>query len=96
MESNSTPDTSNSQLQDKKAKRRDAQQQERKEKNGKVEKLLYSRKDAAFALSLSMRSIDYLIAGKQLLTRRIGNRILIPADEIRRFARASHFGPIAS
>jgi hypothetical protein len=94
MGTSSTPDKSNLQLSEKKPRQRAGQSPAGK--SGNVEKLLYSRKDAAFALSLSMRSIDYLIAGKHLLTRRIGNRILIPADEIRRFARANHFGSIAS
>jgi hypothetical protein len=95
MGTSSTPDKSNLQISEKKSLQR-AGQTSQAGKSGNVEKLLYSRKDAAFALSLSMRSIDYLIAGKHLLTRRIGNRILIPADEIRRFARANHFGSIAS
>ena len=90
----SSPDKNNLQFPEKEPVQRAGRSQVAK--SGKVEKLLYSRKDAAFALSLSMRSIDYLIAGKQLLTRRIGNRILIPADEIRRFARANHLGSIAS
>ncbi len=55
-----------------------------------VEKLLYTRDEAAYALSLSVRSIDYLIANKKLTFRRIGKKVLIPADEVRRFARADH------
>lgn len=94
MGTSSNPDKNNLQIIEKKSLQRAGQSHAGK--SGNVEKLLYSRKDAAFALSLSMRSIDYLIAGKHLLTRRIGNRILIPADEIRRFARANHFGSIAS
>lgn len=59
-----------------------------------VKKLLYSRKDAAFALSISTRSLDYLIERGELLTRRLGKKILIPAGELSRFARADHFGPV--
>ena len=55
-----------------------------------VERLLFSRRDAAVALSLSVRSIDYLISNGELSTRRIGRKILIPAVEIRRFARRDH------
>ncbi len=55
-----------------------------------VEKLLFSRRDAAVALSLSVRPIDYLISNGALMTRRIGRKILIPAGEIRRFARGDH------
>jgi hypothetical protein len=55
-----------------------------------VEKLLYSRRDTAEALSLSIRSIDYLITTGRLPTRRVGGKILIPAGAVRRFAREDH------
>jgi hypothetical protein len=55
-----------------------------------VEKLLYSRRDTALALSLSIRSIDYLITTGRLSSRRIGGKILIPASAVRRFAREDH------
>jgi hypothetical protein len=41
-----------------------------------VEKLLYSRRDTAEALSLSIRSIDYLITTGRLIARRVGGRFL--------------------
>lgn len=56
----------------------------------RVEKLLYSRRDAAEALSLSIRSIDYLITTKRLITRRVGGKILIPVGAVRRFAKEDH------
>ncbi len=55
-----------------------------------IEKLLYSRRAAAEALSLSIRSIDYLITTRRLPMRRIGGKILIPASAVRRFAREDH------
>jgi excisionase family DNA binding protein len=55
-----------------------------------ISKLLYSRKDAAFALSISIRSLDYLVAAKQLKFRKVGRKILIPASELSRYARADH------
>jgi len=55
-----------------------------------VEKLLYSRRDTAEALCLSIRSVDYLITTGRLSTRRIGGKILIPASAVRRFAREDH------
>lgn len=55
-----------------------------------VQKLLYSRQDAARALSLSVRSIDYLIYTGRLPTRRVGGKILVPVSDIRRFARTDH------
>jgi hypothetical protein len=55
-----------------------------------VEKLLYSRRDTAEALCLSIRSVDYLITTGRLSTRRIGGKILIPTSAVRRFAREDH------
>jgi excisionase family DNA binding protein len=59
------------------------------------EKLLLSRQEAASVLSISQRSLDYLIANRALSVRRIGTRVLIPIQDIRRFARADHPRPIA-
>jgi hypothetical protein len=53
-------------------------------------KLLYDRKSAAAALSISIRSLDYLIERGQLPTRRIGKKVLIPARDLQRFAGADH------
>lgn len=54
------------------------------------EKVLYSRKDAALCLSISLRTLDYLISQRQLITRRIGKKVLVPAMELRKFAKADH------
>ncbi len=48
-----------------------------------VAKLLYSRADTAFALSISIRSVDYLISVGKLTTRRIGEKTLIPVSDVR-------------
>ena len=42
------------------------------------DKLLIGRKEAASMLSIGCRALDYLVAKKQLTTRRIGARVLIP------------------
>lgn len=65
------------------------------EKSGKKsvraeDKLLLSRQEAAVLLSISQRSLDYLIANKILSVRRIGSRVLIPTKDLRRFACADH------
>jgi excisionase family DNA binding protein len=52
-------------------------------------RLLYDRKEAARQLSVSIRSIDYMIAGKQIDARRIGSRILIPHEELVRLATSA-------
>jgi len=61
-----------------------------------IEKFLYTRQEAAHALGLSLRSIAYLIQQHRLATRRIGGRVLIHKDEIRRFARGHHTESIAA
>ena len=40
--------------------------------------------------------LDYLIANKQLTTRRIGTRVLIALTDLQRYARADHPKPLAS
>ena len=50
------------------------------------------RAQAAEALDLSLRGIDYLIARGQLRAIRVGRRVLIPRAEIERFAARSHPG----
>lgn len=59
-----------------------------------VEKLLYSRQEAAIAVGISRRSIDYYISRGEIRTVRIGSRVLIPASELRKFASKNHHGPI--
>lgn len=58
-------------------------------------KLLLSRREAAALLSISQRSLDYLIAGNILPVRRIGSRVLIPSEVLERFARTDHRRKIA-
>ena len=60
------------------------------------EKLLVGREEAAEILSISVRSVDYLLANKRLTFRRIGARMLIPVADLHKFARADHPEPIAS
>jgi len=54
------------------------------------EKVLVSRKEAAAILSISIRGVDYMIADGRLSARRIANRVLIPTEEIRKFAQSDH------
>ena len=51
-------------------------------------KLLYSRREAAWALGVSLRSLDYLIENQQLRSRTLGKRRLVPSTELTRFASA--------
>jgi hypothetical protein len=61
-----------------------------------LEKILYDRKSAAFALSISVRSLDYALARGAFETRRIGRKTLITAGSLKRYAAANHFGPVAT
>lgn len=53
-------------------------------------RMLYSRKEVAVQLSISLRSVDYLISNKALNTRRIGKKVLVPHGELVRFSRQDH------
>lgn len=53
-------------------------------------KILYSRRDAAYTLSISIRALDYLIANGQLKTRPLGKKVMIAAAELQRFADEDH------
>jgi excisionase family DNA binding protein len=59
-------------------------------------RLLYDRKGAAQQLSISVRSLDYLIANRKLETRRIGKKVLIPYAELRRFAKGNHYDTVTA
>jgi excisionase family DNA binding protein len=52
-----------------------------------TDKVLYSRHEAASALSLNVSSIDVLILRGMLKPRRQGRRVLIPKEELEKFAR---------
>jgi excisionase family DNA binding protein len=45
---------------------------------------LYARHEAASALAVSLRKIDYLVSDQKLRTRRIGRRVVIPAEDVKR------------
>ena len=57
-------------------------------------KLLCSKKEAAQALSISLRSLEYLIARQELATRRIGKRVLVPLSALNQFAKCDHTDPV--
>lgn len=59
------------------------------------QKLLYDRRSAAATLSISIRTLDYFIARGELRTIRIGRKVLIPANELKQFARTNHYDAVA-
>jgi hypothetical protein len=59
-----------------------------------IEKWLFSRKESAYALGVSTRSVDYLIQQRKLETRRVGAKVLVTRESLRRFAAGDHPEPI--
>ena len=57
-------------------------------------RLLYSRKETAYLLSLSLRAISYLIASGDLRTKRHGGRVMITHAELLRQAALDDRNPI--
>jgi excisionase family DNA binding protein len=55
-----------------------------------TDKVLYTKREAAQLLSISVRSLDYLIVSQELPARRIGRRVLVHRDSIEQFARRDH------
>jgi len=55
----------------------------------------YGRKESAWKLGLSVRSVDYLIARKLLDTRKDGKRIFVTHASLVRYAATNHYGPFA-
>lgn len=49
-------------------------------------KLLFSRKQTAETLSVSLRTVDYLIARGQLSVTRVGKRVLVSRKALEHFA----------
>jgi len=60
-----------------------------------VPKLLISKKEAAQALSISVRGLEYLISRKELPTRRVGKRVLVPVAALRKFSEHDHAKSLA-
>lgn len=53
-----------------------------------MDQLLVGRHEAAAALGISLRSLDYSIARGELAVRRIGRRVLITRVELEKFANS--------
>lgn len=53
-------------------------------------RILYDRKSAAQQLSISVRSLDYLIAAGSIPTRRINSAVRIRHEDLKAFARGNH------
>lgn len=53
-----------------------------------VQRIAFSKVEAARALGLSLRTIDNLIAAKELVARRIGRRVVIPVTSLQTLIRS--------
>jgi excisionase family DNA binding protein len=51
-----------------------------------MSELFMTREETAKALRLSLRTVDTLIGQGEIAIRRIGRRVLIPTEEVKRFA----------
>ncbi len=54
------------------------------------EQLLVSKHSTAATLGISVRTLENLVAMREIIPRRIGKRVLFEAREIERFARRDH------
>jgi excisionase family DNA binding protein len=52
--------------------------------------LLFSQREASRILAISLRTLQSLVASKQLPVRRIGRRVLITRKDLEAFARRDH------
>ena len=55
---------------------------------------MYSKEEAAYMLSLSVRTVDNLTATTRLKPTRIGSHVMFAASELQKFVRKHH--PIGS
>ncbi|MCU1299723.1 MAG: hypothetical protein JWQ87_7 [Candidatus Sulfotelmatobacter sp.] len=53
-------------------------------------KFLFSSKEAAYSLAVSARTIENLKKRGDLETKRIGKRVLITRESLRRYAAGNH------
>jgi excisionase family DNA binding protein len=55
-----------------------------------IDKIAYSRKEAAESLSISVSTIDRLITYGYFKPVRIGNKVRIPLKQLQKFAAGDH------
>jgi hypothetical protein len=56
-------------------------------KTTSIEPIFVSKKDAAEALAVCIRTVDYLAAAKRIVTRKVGRRTLVLYSSLQSFAR---------
>jgi excisionase family DNA binding protein len=58
-------------------------------------KLLVSKREAALALGVSVRTVENYVGTKELVARRLGRRTLITVRSLEAFAQRDHASPLA-
>jgi hypothetical protein len=64
--------------------------------DGITQRILYPRREAAFQLGLSVRTLDEYAKLGEIHPRFIGGKVLYHRSELERFARANHASPFTS
>jgi hypothetical protein len=59
-------------------------------------RLLVSKREAALAFSVSIRTVENYTNTKELAVRKVGRRTLVIAASVREFARRDHVSPLAA
>jgi excisionase family DNA binding protein len=55
-----------------------------------VDRIFHGKRETAASLGISVRTLENLVAMREITPRRIGRRVLFEAREIERFARRDH------
>jgi hypothetical protein len=55
-----------------------------------MERIFHDKRSTAATLGISVRTLENLVAMREINPRRIGRRVLFEAREIERFARRDH------
>lgn len=55
-----------------------------------MDKVFHDKRSTAAILSISIRSLENLVAMREITPRRIGKRVLFETREIERFTRRDH------
>jgi len=61
-----------------------------------MDRILYPRREAAYQLGLSVRTLDAYAKVGEIHPRFVGGKVLYQRSELERFARANHCSPFTS
>jgi hypothetical protein len=55
-----------------------------------MDRIFHGKRETSALLGISVRTLENLVAMREIIPRRIGRRVLFEAREIERFARRDH------